>query len=205
MSIAERKERERLYRQNLIIDAAQKVFMNKGFETATMDDIAEEAEFSKGSLYSYFQSKNELCLSIVLRGLKIVVSDFEKVVSQTTTSIKKIGIIATTYLKFYKKYPNYIFAFSNYKQHRTGCKFDSSILKEIEAENLLISKIIEQTIENGKIDKSINLNADANKLALILWGNLSGLIPVLLQDSDETNSVELFNYTFQLICDAIKS
>ena len=89
MGIAERKERERLYKQDLIIKAAEKVFMSKGFENATMEDIAEEAEFSKGTLYFYFQSKNELCLSIVLRGLRIIVSEFEKVVSKNILSINK--------------------------------------------------------------------------------------------------------------------
>ena len=78
MGSNERKERERLFRQNVIFSAAAKVFMSKGFENATMDDIAVEAEFSKGALYTYFQSKNELCLSIVLRGLKVIASEFEK-------------------------------------------------------------------------------------------------------------------------------
>ncbi|MDA3814141.1 MAG: TetR/AcrR family transcriptional regulator, partial [Candidatus Cloacimonetes bacterium] len=86
MGSAERKERERIQKQSDIIDAAEKVFMSKGFENATMDDIAEESEFSKGALYTYFQSKNELCLSIVLRGLKVIASEFEKVVSKNTLS-----------------------------------------------------------------------------------------------------------------------
>ena len=94
-----------------------------------MDDIAIEAEFSKGALYTYFQSKNELCLSIVLRGLKVIVTEFEKVTSKKNISINKIEKLASTFLKFYDQFPNYIFAFSNYKQHRAGCKFESPVLK----------------------------------------------------------------------------
>jgi len=118
LGVAERKERERLQRKNDIINAAEKVFLSKGFENTTMDDIAIEAEFSKGTLYTYFQSKNELCLSIVLRGIKIVVSDFGKIVSEDRASVNKIEQLAESFQKFHKKYPNYIFAFSNYKQHR---------------------------------------------------------------------------------------
>ena len=98
MGIAERKERERLYKQDLIIKAAEKVFMSKGFENATMEDIAEEAEFSKGTLYTYFQSKNELCLSIVLRGLKIIASEFQQVTLENSSSIIKIEHFASTFL-----------------------------------------------------------------------------------------------------------
>jgi len=204
VGIAERKERERLYKQDLIIKAAEKVFMSKGFENATMDDIAEEAEFSKGTLYTYFQSKNELCLSIVLRGLKIIASEFQQVTLENSSSIVKIEHFASTFLKFYTEYPNYIFAFSNYKQHRAGCKFESPVLAYIDAENLQIREMIEQTIKDGKQDKSIRSDADSDKLSYILWGELSGIIPSLLQETGNANSLDHYNYTIKLICEAIE-
>ena len=204
MGSNERKERERLFRQNVIISAAEKVFMSKGFENATMDDIAIEAEFSKGALYTYFQSKNELCLSIVLRGLKVIVTEFEKVTSKKIISLNKIEKLASTFLKFYDQFPNYIFAFSNYKQHRAGCKFESPVLKYIDAENFQIREMIRQIIEDGKKDISIEQDADAIKLSYVLWGELTGLIPYFLQETERTKPVELYNYTIQLICKAIK-
>ncbi|MCK5050492.1 MAG: TetR/AcrR family transcriptional regulator [Candidatus Cloacimonetes bacterium] len=204
MGSTERKERERLYRQNIIITAAEKVFMSKGFENATMDDIAEEAEFSKGALYTYFQSKNELCLSIVLRGLKVIVSEFQHVTSENTSSIIKIEHLASTFLKFYTKYPNYIFAFSNYKQHRAGCKFESPVLTYIDAENLQIREMIVQIIKDGKQDKSIRSDADSDKLSYVLWGELSGIIRYLLQETENVNSIDHYNYTIRLFCEAIK-
>ncbi len=204
MGSIERKERERLFRQNAIISAAEKVFMSKGFENATMDDIAVEAEFSKGALYTYFQSKNELCLSIVLRGLKVIVSEFEIVTTKKIISLNKIEKLALTFLTFYDQYPNYIFAFSNYKQHRAGCKFESPVLKFIDEENKKIREMISQIIEEGKKDKSIKANADSQKLSYVLWGELSGLIPYLLHEMGNINSVELYKYTIQLIREAIK-
>ncbi len=204
MGSNERKERERLFRQNTIISAAEKVFMSKGFENATMDDIALEAEFSKGALYTYFQSKNELCLSIVLRGLKVIVSEFEVVTAKKIISLNKIEKLASTFLNFYDQYPNYIFAFSNYKQHRAGCKFESPVLKFIDDENKKIRAMISQIIEEGKKDKSIIAKADSKKLSYVLWGELTGLIPYLLHEMGNINSVELYKYTIQLIREAIK-
>ena len=201
----ERKERERLFRQNSIISAAEKVFMSKGFENATMDDIAIEAEFSKGALYTYFQSKNELCLSIVLRGLKVISTEFNKVTSKKILSLNKIEKLASTFLKFYDQFPNYIFAFSNYKQHRAGCKFESPVLKFIDAENLQIREMIKQIIKDGNKDNSIRSDADSTKLSYVLWGELSGFIPYFLQEAESANPVELYNYTVQLICEAIKT
>ncbi len=49
-----------LARRNEILDAATKVFSEKGFHTATLDDIAEAAEVSKGSIYIHFDSKEAI-------------------------------------------------------------------------------------------------------------------------------------------------
>jgi len=62
-----RKERERLARRAEIIAAAANVFGEKGFGGATLDEIAERAEFGKGTLYNYFASKEELYEATVRR------------------------------------------------------------------------------------------------------------------------------------------
>ncbi len=52
-------------RPDQIIQAALKVFGNKGFQSATMDEIAEEAGITKGTIYLYFPSKEELFVSML--------------------------------------------------------------------------------------------------------------------------------------------
>ena len=204
MGVAERKERERLQRQNDIIDAAEKVFMTKGFENATMEDVAEEAEFSKGTLYTYFQSKNELCLSIVLRGINVLMIRFDIVASLDSPGLTKLRLLAEACRKFYVDFPNYAFAFSNYKQHRAGCHLVSSILDTIDEKNSVIRQLFSSVIESGKIDHSIKTDTESEKLSWILWGDISGLIPSSHFNSANANSAEYYNYTITLICDAIK-
>jgi len=60
-----RRERERLMHRKEIMDAAVEVFSKKGFFNATLDEIAQKAEFSKGTIYLYFSSKEELLYSIL--------------------------------------------------------------------------------------------------------------------------------------------
>ena len=87
MGIAERKEREKEQKQNDIIDAAEKVIFSKGLEAATMDEIAEVAEFSKGTIYIYFKNKEDLYFAIHARGLQLLRKMFEK-----ASKSKKKGI-----------------------------------------------------------------------------------------------------------------
>lgn len=57
-----RRDRERLARRRAMLDAALAVFAEKGYEGATLDEIAEQAEFGKGTLYNYFPGGKEAIL-----------------------------------------------------------------------------------------------------------------------------------------------
>jgi AcrR family transcriptional regulator len=58
-------------RRSQILDAASKVFAQKGFHHATTRDIASEASVAEGTIYNYFDSKDDLLLGIVMRLSKV--------------------------------------------------------------------------------------------------------------------------------------
>src|SRR5690606_26092934 len=66
-----RREQRRLHHQEIsraqLLDAAEEVFGRKGFHAATLKEVAELAEFSVGSVYSFFESKDDLFRQIFLR------------------------------------------------------------------------------------------------------------------------------------------
>ena len=82
MGIAERKERERDLQQKMrrkqILDAAKRVFHAKGFSSATMEDIAQEAELSPAAIYLYFKNKDDLYVSLNLQLLEYLSNRLEK-------------------------------------------------------------------------------------------------------------------------------
>lgn len=67
-------------RTNQIIEAAMNVFSRLGFNKARMDDIAEETKLSKGTLYLYFKSKDELIIAMIHRLFDV---EFDKMFSAT--------------------------------------------------------------------------------------------------------------------------
>ncbi len=66
-----RREQRRARHHDLsraqLLDAAEEVFGDKGFHDATLKEVAELAEFSVGSVYSFFESKEDLFRQIYLR------------------------------------------------------------------------------------------------------------------------------------------
>ena len=62
------------FHRGSILAAAERLFTEKGTEKTTMDDIAREAEYSKATLYVYFQSKEEIINAILLSGMLLLKS-----------------------------------------------------------------------------------------------------------------------------------
>ena len=52
-------------RQSQIMEAAMKVFTQKGFACARMDDIVEESGLSKGAIYHYYSGKKDIILALI--------------------------------------------------------------------------------------------------------------------------------------------
>lgn len=51
--------------KELIISSAEKLFLEKGFDTVSMRDISEEAKLSKGAIYHHYKSKDEIIKEII--------------------------------------------------------------------------------------------------------------------------------------------
>jgi len=65
-----RRDRERDNHRREILEAAERVFVSKGYEAATVEEIARESEFAVGTLYNFFEGKEALFLAVADRILE---------------------------------------------------------------------------------------------------------------------------------------
>lgn len=72
MGTTERREREKQRRRDDILNTARTVFFEKNFRDTTIDDIARAAELSRGTIYLYFESKEEIYATVLEEGLDIL-------------------------------------------------------------------------------------------------------------------------------------
>ena len=101
-----RLERE-LHRQEenrrFILGAAERIFVQKGYRLATVDDIAEEAQFSKATIYRYFESKSDIFYEIIYRSFEESFDGIKKIQLKRLSAEAKlkelIGFIISTYHK----------------------------------------------------------------------------------------------------------
>ena len=83
-----------------ILEAARKVFARKGFNGATVDEIAEAAGLAKGTVYLYFSSKRDVYLAALKQGLTSLIEETRRAVSAAATPAEKLRAFVTTRLQF---------------------------------------------------------------------------------------------------------
>ncbi len=210
VGIAERKEREKEQRKKDIINAAERIFFTKGHENATMDDVATEAELSKGTLYLYFKNKEDLYLAIHLRGNKILRAMFEKAFDQNKTGLEKTKAIGRAYVEFYKTYPDYFNALIYYESREIDFKDQDSVATECLMEGKTTLELLIKSLEIGMKDGSIRSDLDPLKTALNLWGQTTGVIQIstlrekiVLLPNFSLTAEEVIDYNFELIAHAL--
>ena len=211
MGIAERREREKEQRKNDIIDAAEHVFFTHGLENATMDDVAEYAELSKGTLYLYFKSKEDLYLAIHLRGNQILKQMFENAVSKYNNGLEKVRAVGQAYFEFYKTYPDYFNAMIYYESRSINFEEVNSIAQQCVLLGRETLDVLVRALEIGIEDGSIRPSIEPQKTALSLWGQSTGIIQiislkeVIIMHNHEIKAKDLIEYTFDMIYHALKA
>jgi TetR/AcrR family transcriptional regulator len=174
MGTIERKEREKEERKRIIIQAAEKIFLKKGLEGATMEEIADLAELSKGTLYLYFRNKEELFFSVNMRGLQLLAEILEKEIDESVSAADNALALGKAYIKFSKDYPDYFRTIMTCQS--TGLEQTDLFQKTLFFEEGSPLLVFLNVIEKGHLDGTIRSDIPAIELAVVLWSQLTGVL-----------------------------
>ena len=124
--IQARKERERAAREELILDHAQRILLRDGFQNLNLDVLAEAIEYSKGTLYLHFKTKEDIALAVVTRALKERADLFERALQFQGRSRERVRAIGFACCHFAKVYPDYYNVEMMLKSHSFWEKADEA-------------------------------------------------------------------------------
>jgi AcrR family transcriptional regulator len=176
MGIQERKQREFEKRKQLILKTARELFSQKGFNNVTLEDIATKIEFSKGTIYSHFDSKEEIYAHLLLDHLNMLL-DFLKESARTSKStIEGIQKCMNVYIDFYRNHKEYfqlLFFIDIFSNHY---RIPQHILKKIQAQKVACLSELQYLLKRGAESKEISNNFSLKNVALVLWGMINGVI-----------------------------
>jgi TetR/AcrR family transcriptional regulator len=176
LGIHERKEREKEHRREEILDAAQRVFFEKGLSAATVDEIAQTAELSKGTLYLYYKSKEDLYLAVMMRGTQVLFDMLTDVAKKEASVPETLMRFADAYIEYFNKHRNY-FRMLHFLQTPQFHKQVSEEMKQTcDALNQDVWDLANSVLKRG-IDEGI-LRPELNpvEVSIIFWSSATSLM-----------------------------
>ena len=158
-----------LQKKQYILETARKVFVEKGYKNVTMKDIVEACDISRGGLYLYFGSTEELLLEVLQKDAE----EIDDVFSEGITEEDSAADILTLFLKEQKKEllrkkNNLTMAVHEYAFENKEKK-DQMMRRQFEAGVRVLEKLIESGIASGEFYCE-NPKGAANNIMYVLEG-----------------------------------
>jgi AcrR family transcriptional regulator len=210
MGTEERRERERSARYDTIVASARKLFFTKGFNATTMDEIAHKVELSKGALYIYFRSKEELYATVLNEGLKILFERIEAVFQLDLPPdqlIKRLGEVRYRYYLDYREYYRIFFFRQQSDVDLTRKLRSHKMIRENLEKGMRSFQRFIGVIQQG-IDQGVFAPVDPRKAAVAFWGATNGVLFFFEEELNKEligNDIEeLIYYTIDLFIDALR-
>jgi AcrR family transcriptional regulator len=190
MGLVDRRKREKDQRRSAILNAARKLFFEKGFRYVTVENIARKAELSKGSIYLYFNSKEEIYTQILLNDIDKFNKKSSLIFQNGKSATELVMDFAFIYVDFFFNDRELFRIMMTFMLHTEDMNLAETVNQHIiEVTNntvKIIETILQQGIEKGEFPSDINLRLSRNAM----WGLLNGIISLHLFTGKEAHKEE---------------
>ncbi|MFP3998618.1 MAG: TetR/AcrR family transcriptional regulator [Desulfobacterales bacterium] len=154
-----------------IVKAAEHIFARKGFQAATVADIAKKAKVSEATIYEYFSSKEELLFAIPAENIRGYEEKDREILSYIQSAADKLRFLIHRQLALYDNNPDYAtVVMLILKGNPNFLKTDSYKIIQLAARNYI--EVIEEGMENNEFQK----NLDPYLIRAMIWGTIEHLV-----------------------------
>ncbi len=174
-----RRERERQAHRREILEATERVFVRKGYYGATVEEIAQEAEFAVGTIYNFFKSKDDLYFEVLGRIAQDFLDAFKQNVLTRSDPVEAVAALIELRLTHFEEHRGFFRVLfethhevqpdSSRARHQTYMQLYDEYLKTV-------SGIFERGIKDGSFE-----NIDPFSFALGLEGVINAFVTYWLR------------------------
>jgi AcrR family transcriptional regulator len=155
-----------------------------------MDEIAEHAELSKGTIYLYYRSKEDLYTAVALRGAAILIKMFEDAISTGEPTLKLLGNIGDAYIRYFKNHRDYYRMSYVHANEDFHSQISPHIRESCALADRSIWGAVVGTVQKGMDEGLIRTDLTSTEAGVMLWANNDGLMR-LIDRNDQQLTEEL--------------
>ena len=197
MGLEERRKRERENRKTAILKVARRLFFEKGFKAVTVESIAKKAELSKGSIYLYFNSKEEIYAHILLSDIDKFHDRISNLLENALSPSEMLIKLANIYVDFFLNDRELFRILMTFMLHTSDMNLpedlNAHIIKTTNKTISIIEHVLKYGIERGEFPVTLNLRQSRNAI----WGLLNGIISLHLFIGIEAKRSEVIQSTIR--------
>ncbi len=192
-----------------ILQAAEQIFLEKGFSAATIDDISKASQYSRRTLYIYFDGKEDILYHIILNGLIALKENLFKGISENTDFLEQYKAICIAMKKYHESSPQ---SFDSVNQAKNK-EFDFNALPEVVIRILAIgteiNAVLADYIESGKKRGIVRPDTKPMQTVYVMWASISSLLSMVqnkgefLKKEFSTTKDDFLEYGFKQIINSI--
>lgn len=178
-----RKDLERAEREQLFLDVARELLLERGYLGLTMDRIAERTPFSKGTVYQHFPNKEDVLAALNQRTSRIHLELFERASTFRGRPRERMCAIGMAHDLWMRTYPDDVAACQIVRHASIGAKITPERAKELERMDDGCFAICEGIVRDGVASGDLQLEGgDPRQVGHGLWSLAQGAYQ--LQDMD---------------------
>lgn len=180
MSVATRKEKEKLQRRNAILRAAGALFSEKGYQNATVEEIAEAADLSKGTVYLYFTSKDELYVTVVLESFQMFDATLHRITESDLEIAEKGRALFLAFVDHCMNHNGYFHVAEYFLTENARRNLPPDLIEELSAHTARLLEYVAGLVAEGQDKGIIRSDMDPHTFAVVAWRTATGLIELAL-------------------------
>lgn len=171
MGVPERRERERSARAKAVLDAARTLVREQGLNGTTTRKIAKQCELSEGTLFSYYRSKDDIFVHLLLEGIEAMRVALVEIGYRREPYVRRLQRVWRLFADLQVTHPEYFQVFGYLAHPHSTASVPEKVKREIAS----------RSGDNFRLFARILGTRNARPAADVLWGSFVGL--TMLRDS----------------------
>jgi AcrR family transcriptional regulator len=193
--LEEKREKRKENRKNTILTAARRLFFDQGFKAVTIDNIAANADVSKGSIYLCFESKEEIYAQILISDNIALYERIKNFSAKEATASQLLLEFAGIYVDYFLNDNELFRILMTFMMQTSQMNLvetqKDELIRSTNQNIIIISEIIQKGIDSGEFSPISNIRQMQNGI----WGMLNGIISLYLFTGNPKKRAERIHST----------